>query len=818
MMTFVNSLRNDCRHAVRMWCDLPGVSLAIVTSLTLSIGAVTAIFTLFDVLLLRPLPVGAPDELHAVGPASATNLNLTPQYFSYEFFKHVTTTDPAFQDMFASSVTVSSGVQLSGAGVVERLRAELVSGNYFRVLGVPAAVGRTIGEDDDRSPGAHAVTVLSDAAWQRAFGGRIDIVGQTIQLNGSPYTVIGVAAKEFFGTRVGFTPDLWIPLSMTSRVAGDLKPSRDSNYIELMFRLTGHMERVAVETALTTAYRQWKAASPSFDPVPPSQQPELRLVPAGRGLSLLRGQYGQPLVILLAAVAILLMIACTNIAGLLTAHGISRRREIAIRLSQGATETRIMRQLLTESFLLSLTGGALGWAAAIIMGRGVLSFLPGGASTWHFSPDIRVLAFTMTVVTLATLGFGLVPARNAGRLDVNAALRGAPGDRGPRFRTFDVHSALSALQVSLSIVLVMASFLFAQTLHRIRSTQTGFQPEHVLIAALDPVRSGYSDVRTRLFYDELLTRLAARPGVRSTGLASHGSLSGVMPPGTRFMSTSMHADADGPNAMAPRIYVNIVTPGYFEAVDLPLRRGRGFTGHDVSNSPRVVIVNETAARQLFGNADPIGRRIGQGSVGPTELEVVGLVGDAKYLNLREAAQAIVYRPYAQGFYSLMTLHVRTTGDPVDIIPVVQREVGALDNSLPLFNVQTLRSRMDESLRQERLVATVAGAVCALGTGLALIGVYAVANYGVTRRKRDLAIRIALGASARDIVFAGLACGIPLALVSTTLYRAFLHGVSHSDPAMIAMLAGAVALLCLAAGYLPARRAARIDPLMALRSE
>ncbi len=816
---------------MRVWSRSPGLSLAILTSLTLSVGAATAVFTFFDVLLLRPLPMPAPHELYAVVPATGASADLNPRYFSLEFYKHLSEGDPTFRDLLASSTVVSSGVHLSADESAARIRAELVSGNYFRVLGVPARLGRTISEQDDRSPGAHPVVVLSDGAWRRWFNRRTDIVGQIVRLNGAQYTVVGVMGERFFGTRVGFAPDVWVPLSMTSQMAGDPKPGSNSNYIELMQRIAPHDSSVALEKALTAADRAW-ALRTSTSPVQPgvSQPPTLRLVPAGRGLSLLRGQYAQPLLILLSAVIALLIIACANIANLLLARGLARQREMAIRLAQGATRLRLTRQLVTECLVLTFTGGALGWWAAIVMGRSVQSFLPASAAMEQFSPSLRAFLFTAGTVTLAGLVFGLVPSRIAARLDLNQVLRRDTVGRRRIFRHLDGQSILSAIQVALSLVLAIAAALFARTLHNMRSVDTGFQQEHVLLAALDPVKSGYSADRTRILYDQFMTRLRAQAPIRAAGLASYGSLSGVMAAGTRFMNNPMHSSGQAlPSAADATVYINYVTPGYFDAIGMAIHRGRDFASQDVSSAPRTAIINETAARYFFGNADPIGQRIGQGRSGPADIEVVGVVGDAKYLNLREEPRRIVYRPYAQGFQSLMTLHVRGLGDPSDLAPIVRQEVRALDPALPVFNVQTMRGRMDESLSQERLVATLAGALGLLGTLLAVVGVYGVVNYGVTRRKRELAIRVAVGASPRQMVWSvvkrsvlialgGLALGVPLAWISTTMYRSFLFGVTTMDLTVVPASAAGVVLLAVAAGYFAARRAGRLDPLVALRDE
>jgi predicted permease len=798
-------------------------------SLTLSVGAATAVFTFFDVLLLRALPVRAPQELFAVGPARDANLNLNPLYFSQEFYRHVTERDPAFRDLFASSVVASSGVHLSGAGLAERLRAELVSGNYFRVLGIPATVGRTIVEDDDRPGAAHPIAVLSDAAWRRLFNRRADAVGQAIRLNGFPFTVVGVMSEELFGTRAGYTPDLWVPLGMTAQMAGDQGPSRNTNYLELTLRIAQPSQVAGLQSTLETDYLDWNAGQPK--PTPETtrtrRQPALRLVPAPNGLSLLRGQYDQPLVILLSAVAVLLLIACANVANLLLARGLARRRELAIRLAQGATRLQIAQQLVTECLVLTLAAGVLGWWAAVIMGQSLLSFLPAGAATWQFAPSGRAFLFTTLVVTVAGVVFGLLPSGIALRLDLNQALRKDTTDARLRFRHLDAQSVLSALQLALSLVLVIGMVLCVRSLHNLRVVDSGFQQAHVLLAALDPLKNGYSEQRVRVFYDELLRRVRSQPGVLAAGLASHGSLSGVLPAGTRFVNTAMHAAGQAPRpGVDPTVYMNDVSPGYFEAVGTPVR-GRDFTAQDASNAAKVGIINETAARYFFGDADPLGQRIGSGETGPADIEVIGVVRDAKYLNRREEPRRVLYRPHAQD--SLMTLHVRAAGDPADLGAAVQREVRALDPSMPVFNLQTMKGRVDESLRQERLVATLASALSVLGTVLAIVGVYGVLNYGVTRRRRELAIRIAVGASPARVVSsiiqqsliiaaAGLALGIPAALISMTAYRTFLFGVSGGDTALVAIASVALALFAIGAACVPARRAVRIEPIAALRED
>jgi predicted permease len=825
MLEVIGTVGQDVRYAVRFWCKSPGLSLAAIVSLALSVGAATAVFTCYDVVLLRPLPVHAPQQLFAVGPPG-NDLNVSPRYFSHPFYRELRDNDTRFKDLIASSTAVSTGVNLQVGASTERVRAELVSGNYFRVLGVRAVLGRTFTEEDDRLVGGNPVVVLSHASWRRWFGARPDLVGQTIRLNGHSYTVIGVTGEDFFGTRVGLNPDLWAPLSMTAQMSGDtVSPTADNNYIELMLRLASPSDSGAVEGLATSAYRQWTKARGETG----HAQVTLQLTPARRGLSLLRGQYGQALLILLSAVAVLFIIACANIGNLLLARGIARRREMAIRLSVGATPRRTARQLVTECLVLSVTGGLLGWCTSLIMGQALLSFLPAAGAESQFVPGGRVFLFTIGSVVLAGLGFGLAQARTAARLDLHQALTGHVIGHGVTSRRIDGQSLSSALQVALSLVLVIASVLFGRSLQNIRGVDTGFRRDHLLLLSLDPGKSGYSDARAALFYDTLLDSLRQQPGIRAAGLASYGSLSGVLPVGTRFLNTQMYPAGrppqPGEDAM---VWINIVSPGYLDAVATPLLQGRDFTARDRKGAPRVALVNETAARHFFGTENPIGQRIGYGAAA-ADIEVVGLVKDTKYLDLREEPRRIVYRPLAQETRSLMTLHINTAADPTATLSTVRREIRALDPSIPLFHIRTMRSRIDESTRQERLVATLASGLSVLGTLLAMVGLYAVVNYGVRRRTRELAVRMALGARPAGVVLAvlkrtllialsGIIVGLPATLLGMQVFEGFLFGIEPRDPPTVLVVTVLLVLLAVAAGYAPARRASRIDPMEALRQE
>ena len=713
-------------------------------------------------------------------------------------------------------------------GPTERVRAELVSGNYFSVLGVAPSMGRALSEDDDRLLGGQPVAVLSHTAWRRSFDSSPDVVGRAIHLNGHSYTIVGVMPDGFFGTRPGFTPDLWAPLSMTEQMSGGaLDPTEQTNYIELSLRLQTGASRPGVETTLTDAWRRWygPAAQPAS-----GKAPALRLFPASKGLSLLRAQYRQPLAILLAAVAALLAITCANVGNLLLARGIARRREMAIRLSQGATSRRLMAQLFTECLVLAVTGGALGWCASLVFGRALLWFLPASASAWQFSPDLRAFGFTAAVVLIASVGLGSIPGRLVARRNLHESLQRDTVDRIGFLPGLDGQTLLSTVQVALSIVLVSAALLSGKSLHNLRTVDTGFSQDDVLLAAMDPAKSGYSEDRTRAFYETLRRTLAVQPGVRGVGFASYGSLSAVLAAGSRFSNTAMHADGQ---VLQPgedsTVWLNIVTPGYFDAVGLPLRRGRDFGTQDGPGRTRVAVISEAAARFFFGTADPIGRRIGGGPKGPADTEVVGVVPDAKYLDLREAPRRVVYRPHAQSSRSLMTLHLRSDRNPGALVPIVVREARALDAGIPIFQVQTMRERMDDSLRQERLVSALGGGLSVLGSLLAALGLYAVVSYAVARRTRELAVRVALGASSSHIfssvmrrtlrlAVAGIALGVPAAAIAARLFGSFLFGVAGNEPVTFLVAASVLGLIAIVAGYVPARRATRVDPLTALRSE
>jgi len=821
----VEALIQDIRFSFRWLLRERTFTATALLTLALGIGSTTAVFTLVDVLLIRPLPVKSAEGLFTLS-APGKDVDLTPSYYSHGFYEHLRNSNPVFANLFASSTVVSSGVSLFDGAVTDRVRCELVSGNYFDVLGVGAAAGRTLGSDDDRTPGSHPVVVLSYAFWQRRFARSPDVVGRSVTVNGTPFTVVGVATRGFFGTKPGFGPDIWASLMMVKQVTnGSIAPlERNQNYLEMTVRLEPPFDRGHAQAMAATIYANWLDQGPTSEPR--SAAPTVQLTPSSRGHSLLRAQYGQPLLLLTAAVLLLLLIACANIATLLMSRATARAREIAIRAALGATRNRLIRQLITETACIAAIAGVCGWFVSIYLEQLMLSFLPATAEAWQFSPNVRIFAATFFVACASGLLFGLAPAVQLARHQA-VTLRSRTPPARTIWRILDSRDVLTVVQIALTILLLTGTGLFARTLRNLRAADMGFNRDHILLASIDPAKSGYDRPRTAAFFQELVHRLRVRENIDAVGLASHGTLSGVLPAGTRFMSTQMHGDGvSGPASRDLTVHQNVVSAEYFEATGIALMRGRPFTESDREGNA-VAILNTAAAQLLFGNDNPIGRRVGSGRQGPTNLEVVGVVENAKYLSVREAPIPTVYVPFRDD--SPMTLHVKTRADAQSALRAIEQEVKALDPTLPLFQVQTIEARVDDALRQERLVATLA---TVLGVGamlIAAVGIYGLISFSVAQRTREIGIRLAVGAAPRQIllmvlarvcllVALGSAVGLPIALSSTRVAATFLFGVSAWDPAIIASVLAVVTVVSLSAGLIPAGNAARTDAWNALRSD
>jgi putative ABC transport system permease protein len=814
----VEALIQDVRFGIRLLARERAFTATVLVTLALSIGSTTAVFTLVDVLLLRPLPVKSPEGLFTISEPGR-NVDLNPSYYSHGFYERLRSSNRLFSNLLASSTVVSSGVNFSDGAVTDRVRCELVSGNYFDVLGVGAAAGRILSSDDDRTPGSHPVLVLSHAFWQRRFAGAPDVVGRTVSVNSTAFTVVGVAKRGFFGTKPGFGPDIWAPLMMVKAVtAGGVGPlERTQNYLEMMVRLDPRFDVGHAQAMATTVYANWLDEGASTRPRG-ATAPALHLTPAPMGHSLLRAQYGQPLMLLTAAVLLLMLIACANIATLLMSRATARAREIAVRAAMGATRHRLVRQLMTENAFIAVIGGLCGWVVCMYFARLMLSFLPAGAEAWQFSPDRRIFASTFLLAFGSGLLFGLAPVIHAARRQTARTVR----------RILDSRDVLTVVQIALTIVLVTGSGLFARTLQNLRAADMGFNRDHIVLASIDPAKSGYTRSRTAVFFAELLRRLRSHETIEAVGLASHGTLSGVLPAGTRFMSTHMHADGVlEPSTKDLTVHQNVVSPEYFEASGISLLRGRRFTELDGAENVQVAVLNAAAAQLFFGNDDPIGRRVGSGRQGPANIEVVGVVKSAKYLNVREPPVPTVYLPFRDS--SPMTLHVKIRADSRSALDVIEQEVQALDPTLPLFQVQTIEARVDDALRQERLVASLGTISSVSAVLIAAVGIYGLISFSVAQRTREIGIRIAVGAEPRQIllmvlarafvlVALGIAVGLPVALGSFRVAASFLYGVTPWDPAILAGVVTVVTVVGVSAGLVPAGNAARTDAWNALRHD
>jgi predicted permease len=593
----------------------------------------------------------------------------------------------------------------------------------------------------------------------------------------------------------------------------------------MIVRLEPDVDVRRAQATATTVYANWLGEDASSKPQ--GAVPALYLAPAGAGHSLLRAQYSQPLLLLTAAVLLLLLVACANIATLLMSRATARAREIAVRTAVGATRQRLVRQLMTESVCIAAIGGAFGWLVCVYFGRIMLTFLPATAEAWQFSPDRRIFASTFLVAFGSGLLFGLAPVIQVARRDV-ATLSSRTGHALTVRRLLDSRELLTVVQIALTIVLLTGAGLFARTLHNLRAADMGFDRDRILLASIDPARSGYTRPRTAVLFAQLLQRLRSHGDIDAVGLASHGTLSGVLPAGTRFINTQMHGDGvTAPSTADLTVHQNVVSPGYFEASGVSLVRGRPFTDLDRAENVQVAVLNQAAAQLFFGNDEPIGRRVGSGRQGPANIEVVGVVENAKYLSVREAPIPTVYLPFRDG--SPMTLHVRTRADPRSALRVIEQELKALDPALPLFQVQTIEARVDDALRQERLVAALATALSGSAILIAAVGIYGLISFSVAQRTREIGIRIAVGAEPRQIlsmvlgragvlVALGIGVGLPIAMGSLRVTASFLYGVTPGHPAILGGVLVLVTVVALSAALVPAGNAARTDPWNALRSD
>jgi len=829
----------DVHYAFRTLRRSPGFATVAVLSLGLGIGGNTAIFSLLDTVLLKSLPVKNPEQLVLL---SRTGGRSPVRNFPSPVFEGVREHKKLFTEMLAcfdaaGTLQVSSATDES-RGPAEMIRAQLVSGNYYSVLGVPAIVGRTLTPDDDRAPDAHPVAVISYGYWRRHFAGDAAVVGKSIRLNGNTFTIVGVTGPEFFGIATGSPPDVTVPLMMQSQIW--LDPGRSIvkdprvGWLRLLARLRTDVPEEKARAGLTLLFQQIEAERTGQTTAAVRQNIQklrIEFSSASKGLDALRVRFSKPLLVLMSLVALVLLVACSNLAALLLARAGARQREIGTRLALGASRARLIRQLLTESILLSMAGGLLGLLFAYAATKSLLKILAQSPVpiALQFTLDTRLLAFTGGLAILTGLLFGLIPALQASSPEISRTLpRGGPVFGGSRIGGTWRYSAkpLVALQIALSLVLLVGAGLFVRSLENLESLDAGFQRDDLLLVTVNPSLAGYREPQLSNAYQQILGRLAVTPGIRSVSMSSHSLLS----PGIDDSGFLVPGRADRANE--PRgVNLNLVGPNFFETMGIPILQGRGPTEQDGEGTPRVAVITETLARQYFPEENPVGKRVGLG--GPL-VEIIGVAKDTKFNTLRDAASRVVYLPFRQRPIwrppiGQMTFAIRPEQNLLGIAALSRRQIQEFDRSLPIVSIKTAEKQVQESLVQERLIAWLSGGFAILALVLASVGLAGTMAHAVARRTGEIGVRKALGAQTSNVIWlmvreslilvlAGTVVGLAVAYSITRIAEALLFGVTAKDPATmlgaVAMLAAVAAI----ASLLPAWKAGRVDPVVALRHE
>jgi predicted permease len=830
----MSKLTQDLRFALRSFRKSPVFATVAIASLALGIGANTAIFTLMDQILLRMLPVKDPEQLVQLDQKGPNQGSIHGErMFSYPMYKDFRDRNEVFSGVLARFMT---DVSMTHKQQTERVRAEVVTGNYFDVLGLGAAAGRMITPDDDRTPGAHPVAVLSHSLWQTKFGGSKEILNEKLLLNGHPMIVIGVAAPGFQGVQVGARSDIFVPVMMKAQMTPTWNEldNRRVMWLNVFGRLKPDMTEQKAKASLQVLYRQVLESAE----VPTFREPSARflklflekqisLVPGSRGTSSLRRDAEKPLLVLTAMVGLVLLIACANVANLLTARAAARQKEIAVRLSLGASRGHIVRQLLVESMTLASAGGLLALLVAAWTGDLLLSFLPldGGRNSLSTSPDARVLAYNFGLSILAALLFGLVPALQATRPALATVLKDEAGNLSSGGGQVRFRKGLVVAQIALSLLLLIGAGLFTRSLFNLRQLDPGFATDNLMTFTVDPSLAGYQKERVRSLFDQVQQSLSSLAGVRAASMATTAALTG-----SRNISTVRIEGYQAKEGEDMNPDVNAIGPGYFTTMRIPVLLGREFTPADRLGSPKVAIINETMARKYFGKDGAIGRKIGFGGRRPTDMEIVGVVKDQKSNNLREDSPRFVYYPVLQEENpSQITYYVRTAMLPDQMGVTLRREVQRIEPNMPVTELKSMEVQVSESLFVERIVAMLSAFFGLLATVLAAIGLYGVMAYTVARRTREIGVRMALGAERKAVLWLvmrevallaviGVMIGLPAAIGLGRYVESQLFGLHPTDA--ITLAAATITLIAVAflAGYIPAERATRIDPLIALRYE
>jgi predicted permease len=825
-------LIKDIKYGFRQLRKSPGFTVVAVLSLALGIGVNTAIFSLLNAVWLRSLPVQNPHELRVV--------NWSGHDVNYNNFFGNTRQVPGggrgasmcgsfpyplycdFRDQVKGCSSVFALAELQnltaiGPNGADTANGLLITGNFFKGYGAQAFIGRTIIPEDDKS-GAEPVAVITYRWWEKEYDLDPNALGQIVTLNKASFTIVGILPPNYCGPLMGDRSDIYLPMVSQPQFLHEYPLiSRNHWWLQVMARLEPRANETQIRVAMEGLLNQTLSAPEQQTRV---KQPGIILEDGSRGLLAIRQRIVQPLWILMTAVGLVLLIACANLAGLLLARGAERRQELTVRVAIGAGRLRLIRQLLTESLILSLVGAGFGLLVAMWVKAAILSFLPSSVHGLHFDvrTDMRVLLFTLGAALVTSLLCGLLPALRTTRLDLCAGLKnnrtlGVPGLR--------LGKILVAAQVGLSALLVIGAGLLMQTLVNLYRVNLGFNPEKLLVFRLNPSQAGYDDAERVQFYDNVQSAIAGLPGVRNVALSSASLLSGYLAcngisiPG-RPQQSGQHMQAD----------IMDVSESFFQTMDISLLRGRSFGITDTPTQSRVAIINDTFARSFFPDEDPIGQSF---RMSGTDIRIVGLCGDAKYSRVQRQIEPTMYLSHRQSNPGAMYFEVRTVLEPLSIVPVIRKIVADLDNTIPISSISTQTQLLKQSISFERIFTSLCGALAVLGIMLSCIGLYGLLSFMVTRRTNEIGVRMALGARPRDAAWPivrsalwlaafGLLIGIPLALGLNQVLRRFLFGIKPHDP--ITIVASIFLLLIIAAisAWLPARRAAKVDPMEALRYE
>jgi len=850
MVGAVDTVVRDFRFSLRALRRSPGFVAVAVMTLALGIGANTAIFSLLDQILLRLLPVKNPQQLvlltmrgHHYGSNWGGNAISHPMFRDFQAHNEV------FSGMFCR---FPNAVSLTFGGQSERVRAELVSGTYFSVLGVNTMLGRAFTPEDDRTPLGHPLVMLTYDYWRQRFGGDPGIVGKNLIVNGHNMTVVGVAQPGFDGVELGYTTQIFIPIMMEEWInVGNPKmlTDRRTRWVNAFGRLKPGVSITQAKASLQPfmhSMLESEVKEAAFNHASTYDREQflkswMDVLPGSQGRSYTRRELSTPLWVLMATTGMVLLIACANLANLLLARAVGRQREIAVRLAIGASRGHIVLQLLTETLSLAAMGGLVGLALAFWADKALLRiYLPSDSTGLNITtlPDLRILLFTLGVTILTGLVFGLVPALQTTRPDVGRVLKdeaGAVVGGGGHNR---LRKTLVVAQVALSLLLLIGAGLFLRSLENLSNLGPGFPVDKLVGFNIDPSLGGYTPEREKIYLQQLTNALSSIPGVKSAGLASMRILEG------NEWDSSMTVEGYSPTKPEDRAepYMNQISPGYFATLGVPIVAGRDFRltdDHEVKKGPEdddwtptTVMINEKFAKKFFPGRNPIGMHVGFGSDPGTrtDMEVIGVVKDIKYTNLRDEIPEQAYVPYmGSRFLGGMTVYLRTGVEPSLLMPTVRQKVRELDPNLPIYALRTTETQISNSLTTERMIASLSTVFGFLATLLAVIGLYGVMSYTVAQRTREIGIRMALGAEQGNVVWMvmrevlrligiGVVAGIPAALALTQVVQSQLFGLTGHDPRTLAIATVALTIVACAAGYIPALRASRLDPMKALRYE